>query len=90
MKLIFAVYDLKAEAYGNPMFFTARGLAVRGFTDAAKDPQSPLAQHPGDFALHELGTYDASSGEFKSHSVPKFVVSAASAVAEAVKNIGLP
>lgn len=59
---IFSVYDEKAEAFINPLFTHTTGLAIRGFTEAANDPQNNLAKHPGDFTLFEIGTWDEGKG----------------------------
>ena len=59
---IFSVYDAKAEAYIQPMFFHSRGQAIRAFTDTANDPSSQLCRHAGDFTLFELGDFDDSTG----------------------------
>lgn len=68
--LIFAVYDSKAEAFGMPMFFAAKGQAIRAFDDQCNDPSSMIGQHPGDFTLFELGSYDVSTGKITPLSTP--------------------
>lgn len=59
---IFSVYDLKGEAFGMPLFFAAKGQAVRAFDDQCNDPSSTIAKHPGDYTLMEIGEYDDSNG----------------------------
>lgn len=62
--IAFAVRDTKAEAFtGTPVFVVARGLAVRGFSDAVNNPQSEMGQHPADFTLFEIGEFDQVSGK---------------------------
>lgn len=73
---VFAVLDKKAAAYGTPQFVPTVGLATRGFEDACKSAQGPLVEHPEDYSLHHIGTYDPNSGEIKSFALPKFVISA--------------
>lgn len=87
MMKVFAVYDAKAEQYGHPMFMTAQGLAIRGFVDACADPRSPIAQHPEDYFLHEIGTYDPVGGKLKGKSENVFVLSGHQAVAQNRKGI---
>ncbi len=77
----FAVYDVKAESYGNPMFMTNEGLAVRGFSDAARDPKSALCQHPEDYSLYEIGTYDPNKGLLTDLTPARHIVAAISIVA---------
>lgn len=63
MKLmVFAVYDTKAEVYGTPMFFPAKGLATRAFDDQVNNKESLFCKHPQDFTLFQIGEYDQESG----------------------------
>lgn len=68
---VFAVYDSKAEIYGSPMFFAAKGLATRAFEDQANNPESLINKHAPDFTLFEIGTYDQDSGQFTQDKSPK-------------------
>lgn len=60
--LVFSVFDVKAEVYGTPIFFAAKGLATRAFEDQVNKPDSPIAQHPGDFTLFQIGEFDVDTG----------------------------
>lgn len=60
---VFGVRDCKAEAFLQPFFSVNSGAAVRAFADAANDGQSPIAKHPGDYNLYELGSFDDASGK---------------------------
>lgn len=63
MKLkMYSVYDSKALVYGQPMFISAVGSALRSFADLCNDPQSLVCKHPTDFVLFEIGEYDDSTG----------------------------
>lgn len=62
----YAVFDVKAASYGMPMFISTDGIAVRGFTEACNNPQSPLFQYPGDYSLYKIGEYDPVSGKLVS------------------------
>lgn len=57
---IVAIYDKKAEIYGLPNFFSAIGIANRGFVDEINRPDAnnTLYRHPDDFVLYHMGTYD--------------------------------
>lgn len=60
---VFGVYDSKTMAYLQPFFSEQLGSAIRAFSDAVNEKgNSPLAKHPGDFQLYELGTFDMKSG----------------------------
>lgn len=65
---IFTVYDSKAETFGPMLHFSARGEALREFTNAANDPQSQIGRHPGDYSMFELGEYDDTTAVFHPHS----------------------
>lgn len=73
---MFAIYDSKAEAFDRPFVFQTLGQALRGFTDAVKDPSHHFAKHPEDYSLFELGTYDESSALIEQHKAPVRVVTA--------------
>lgn len=57
---VFAVRDLKAEAFLQPFFSPSVGSAMRAFADAVNDKNCPFNKHPSDYALFEIGTYDDS------------------------------
>lgn len=52
------MYDSKLEGFMRPFFLQTTAVAVRAIIDLAKDPKNETAQHPGDFTLYELGTFD--------------------------------
>lgn len=63
-KLLFAVRDVKAEAFTmNPITVLMRGEAVRGFSDQVNDPKTPWGQSPQDYQLYELGHFDCLTGQ---------------------------
>jgi hypothetical protein len=73
--LVCTIRDRAAEAYGRPFFLPATGVAIRSFQDEvnrnAADNQ--VFQHPDDFDLYELGTFDDFSGTFELHEQPKLL-----------------
>jgi len=76
----FAVYDVKAEAYGRPMFIATEGLAVRGFEAACADPKSPFREHPEDYRMFEIGTWDPRTGKLTSLDQPKYLTGAVAVI----------
>lgn len=63
MKLkAYAIFDIKADVFNVPFFFTTNGQAVRAFQDLAQDPQSTVSKHPEDYKLVRLGSYDDETG----------------------------
>lgn len=64
MKLkIFSVYDSKAKAFITPFFTATVDVALRSFGEAANDPNSMFARHPGDYTLMEIGDFLIDTGE---------------------------
>lgn len=78
MKLkLFSIFDVKSGVYLAP--FPARGDvdAVRYVTDGLRNPQmrdTPIAQNPSDFELHELAVFDDESGEITKSPRPVLVL----------------
>lgn len=68
--MVYVVYDSKAEAYMNPLFFQSKGVAIRAFGEAVNDKASPVGKYPSDFVLFELGSYDALTAKFDLYSAP--------------------
>lgn len=64
MKKIFTVYDSKAQAFLQPFFAEATGLALRMFESAANDPEHDMSKWAADYTLFEVGTFDESTGAF--------------------------
>lgn len=65
---ICAVRDIQIEEFMRPFTTPAVGGAIRSFADevnrSAQD--NPMNQHPSDFHLYELGTFDPRTGEITS------------------------
>ena len=64
-----AVLDTAIQSYGRPIFVPAVGAALRSFVDEVNraDKDNMLHNHPSDFTLFELGTFDDGTGEFSCH-----------------------
>lgn len=62
---VYSVFDMKANAFGQPFFFHQHGQAMRAIMDATSDPQSMLSRHPADFALYCIGTWDDQTGRLE-------------------------
>ena len=64
MKIVI-IRDIKANAYGNPIFVNSLGGAVRSFGDeVSKTDGNPIATHPEDFELYYAGDFEPETGEF--------------------------
>lgn len=68
MSILFVcgVFDSATQSYGRPIFLPARGAATRSFIDEVnrKAEDNSLYNHPADFELRCLATFDESTGEF--------------------------
>lgn len=67
--MLFGVYSVKdraADAFGRPFFCPTDGVAIRGFMDevSRNSEDNQFFQHPDDFDLFRLGSFDDSSGSF--------------------------
>lgn len=75
---IFSIRDSAANSYGRPFFLPSAGVALRTFGDevnrAAID--NPMYQHPEDFELYALGTFDDSTAEFSLCTRPELLARA--------------
>lgn len=65
-QLAFAIYDRAASAYSQPFFQHTRGLGERAFADAIAKEDSVLHQHPGDYDLFCIGSFDNEDGSLES------------------------
>lgn len=66
MVKVFTVYDSKVETYLQPFQARTKGEAIRSFADAVMDQKSQISQHPEDFTLFEIATYDDTTGVYTS------------------------
>jgi hypothetical protein len=65
MLKILTIRDIKADVYGNPVFSTSIGGAIRSFGDEVlKTDGNPLSLHPADFELYHIGEFDPNTAEF--------------------------
>jgi len=74
--LMFAIYDRAADVYNVPFFLQHAAIAKRAFSNSIIDGKNELHKNPEDYALHELGSFDDSTGEFDLHEKPQFLIDA--------------
>lgn len=74
---VFSARDMKAEAFLQPFFMPTQGSAIRAFGDACEKQDSPFFQHPNDYVLYEIGSYDDSDAMLVALNPVKMLVSAA-------------
>lgn len=73
---MYAVRDRAADAFIPPFFLPTDGMAIREFLQAAKDQNSKFFQHPTDFSLYKLGSFDDSNGMVRPLVEPLYLVNA--------------
>jgi len=71
--LAFSVYDEKSGAFGHPFFVSAVGVATRMFGDFVNRKESPIGQHPEDYRLFQVGSWDDHVGEFHVAEKAQFI-----------------
>lgn len=59
---IVAIRDRAADAFQQPWFVHTIGQAIRAFGDEINRKDSPAGQHPDDYDLYHLGSYDDFEG----------------------------
>jgi hypothetical protein len=62
---IFSIYDSKVKHWQHPQFLEKTGTIMRAFEEIANDPKHQVGQHPEDFVLYEIGTWNDDTGEIK-------------------------
>lgn len=72
--VVVSVYDSAVAAYMNPWFAPSIGSASRAFHDEVVRNGSPMSQHPTDYVLFSLGTFDPETGRFQLHDIPQQVI----------------
>jgi len=63
-KLMFSIFDSKANCFTCPQPARSQGEAVRIFSDEANNPKSVISQHPEDFSLILVGEFNEQTGVF--------------------------
>ncbi len=68
MLAMFTVRDGAAEAFMRPFFAQSTGAAIRSFSDMVNaDGEDVVSQHPEDFTLFSLGTFQEETGAMEVH-----------------------
>lgn len=72
----FTIFDHASQSYSPPFFQSTKGLAIRMFSDMAKNPDTSVGQHPTDFHLFHTGTYDDETGMLYPMTSPDPIIKA--------------
>ena len=69
---IYAIRDVRTEAFLKPMFLQNAAVLERALLDAKNDENSTLSIHPQDYQVFKLGTYNDNTGEITAEA-PTFM-----------------
>lgn len=61
-KFIYAVRDVKVDAYLSPFFMRTHNEAIRSFGEACRNPETQFNTHPEDFTLYCVGEWSEENG----------------------------
>lgn len=74
-QFLYVVFDAVAESIVGPlMVLPSDAVARRTFQDAVTSERSSLSQHPQDFSLHRIGSFDLKTGVIESVPVSSSTV----------------
>lgn len=63
---IVTIYDVKAEAHTQPMFFQSLAQAERSFRDICNDKDHSIGKHPEDYIMYWVADWDECAGSIVS------------------------
>lgn len=58
----YSIKDSATATFSPPFFQPNDAVAIRSFTDLARDPSTNIFRHPSDFTLHRIGTWNDDTG----------------------------
>lgn len=61
---VLVAYDSKAHAYCKPFYVSHVDLGIRAFMAAANTPGQELHEHPEDFTLFHIGSFNDENARF--------------------------
>lgn len=59
---VFAMRDVKADAFGSPFFLPSEGVARRMLGEWVQDKRSEVAKYPSEFDMYLIGTFNNETG----------------------------
>lgn len=61
----YTVYDNKSLTYSPPFFAVQDGVATRMFQDLVNDTNTSVGQHPADYTLYCVGTFNDATAQLE-------------------------
>lgn len=75
--IIVSVYDRASECFNAPQYAPTPAAAIRGFAMQVNDPENKmLNEHPEDYDLYKLGTYNQRTGAIDVGEGPSIIARA--------------
>lgn len=86
----YVIYDSKARIYNKPFYFLNDQVALRAASDICSDQNSDVANHPEDFSMFKIGTYDDETAMLLQLSTPEIVVRFHEIAGQSPDNLATP
>jgi hypothetical protein len=77
---IYAVHDIKADAFGTPIFQANDEICIRSLSAVVCDTETTIGKNPEDFNLYNLGAYNNETGLISTLERPELICSAVSLI----------
>ncbi len=78
---IYSIYDVASGLYQRPFVAQSDGQVTRSFSDLARDSEHEIGQHPEDYTLFSLATFNDNTGEIVGHPAPEKIATALELIA---------
>lgn len=75
-QFLFAIYDVKADAFNAPIAVISKAAAIRSFTDAVNDTKTDFYKHAEDYSLFIIAEWEPLSGNINPFKAPERVITA--------------
>lgn len=73
LKSLYTIYDQKTREYLHPFMSINEDTAKRDFYNTMSQIPN-MSQHPQDFALYQIGSFETDSGEITSQTPVQFLI----------------
>lgn len=78
---VYAIRDIKAEAFRMPLFADSDTVAALVFLDAVRDPATAIGKDPEFFTLYRVGVWNTESGVLAGTDIPIPIMTGVQALA---------
>ncbi|AXL14789.1 nonstructural protein [Microviridae sp.] len=70
---VYVIHDNKAQTYAAPMFLLNDSIAMRVAHDLRHNLDTDPGNHPEDFSLHKIGTYENTTAQFQEENMSTII-----------------